>query len=119
MGGRKPPPAAAEDDPYAAPPRMSAPARQEGGGRGVRNRPEVLHAQQPNSPPPEKHSPPPRQPRQERNISQASQEPEPAAPYNNYVARDVDTEILVEKEQTINELRETVDVSSTLVPARL
>jgi len=66
-----------------------------------------------------------RQPRQqernhpERNVSQASREPppEPAAqpaPYNNYVARDVDTEILVEKEQTINELRETVDVREIL-----
>lgn len=41
--------------------------------------------------------------------------PPAAQQFNMHVQRDVDTEILVEKEQTINELRETVDILETKI----
>jgi len=110
-----------EEDPYAPP------ARGQAGGFERRNKLPEMDANNP----PERHQR--RDPRDhESEIRKAPQrdpapnhyelEPAPYVPpvqqmpaFNAHVQRDVDTEILVEKEQTIQELRETVDILETKI----
>jgi len=111
------PPAGRREKPAAAPHHPE----QRGGNRGVSNRHLPNEKEDPYAPPTKVQGRPPAVPSQPQSHYQParmSTDDLPAvAPVAAYHVpqRDVDTEILVEKEQTIQELRETVDILETKI----
>jgi len=103
------PPQAVNQAPRHEPPAARIPPRS---GRSRQNDPEPVPVPVQQQSPPQRQSPPSRH---SRASQQAHVSPPAEVTHNAYVQRDVDTEILVEKEQTIQELRETVDILETKI----